>query len=106
MQMCHSAQCGEESRRERQRMIRLAGAILEEPSYICAFFHNLDEQYQVLLPNPWWSRLAASPCICRPSIVCRSEGEGSTRRHGGLWSRFVSCVVVMPTTNSCPGTDA
>jgi hypothetical protein len=35
---------------ERQRVVRLAGAVLEPRSHVCAFFHNLEEQYRVLLP--------------------------------------------------------
>ncbi len=30
--------------------IYLAGALLEMPRHVCAFFHNADEEYQVLLP--------------------------------------------------------
>ena len=35
---------------ERKRVVRLAGAILEQESHVCTFFPNLDEQYRVLLP--------------------------------------------------------
>ena len=30
--------------------IHLAGTILEMPRHVCAFFHNADEEYEVLLP--------------------------------------------------------
>lgn len=30
--------------------IHLAGTILEMPRHVCAFFHNADEEYEILLP--------------------------------------------------------
>jgi hypothetical protein len=35
---------------EYRKVVRLAGMELEYPYHICAFFHNRDEEYRVLLP--------------------------------------------------------
>lgn len=35
---------------ESHRPIRFAGSVLGAPRHVCAFFHNPDEQYRVLLP--------------------------------------------------------
>jgi hypothetical protein len=33
-----------------QKVVRLAGAVLDRSRHVCAFFHTPDEKYQVLLP--------------------------------------------------------
>ena len=35
---------------EAKDTIRLAGAALQGPCHVCAFFHSRDEEYRVLLP--------------------------------------------------------
>lgn len=35
---------------ERHRPIRLAGSVLGAQRHVCAFFHNSDDQYRILLP--------------------------------------------------------
>jgi DcmR-like sensory protein len=40
----------EDAWRARARPIRLARAVLNASQHICAFFHNHDEEYRVLLP--------------------------------------------------------
>ena len=44
------AQCREEASSESGQPIRFAGSILGEKRHICAFFHNPEEEYRVLLP--------------------------------------------------------
>jgi hypothetical protein len=50
MQAFHQTPCGGGIMSERERVVRLAGGILEQQSHVCAFFHSLDEQDRVLLP--------------------------------------------------------
>src|SRR5207302_7082886 len=35
---------------EASQPIRFAGSVLDEQRHVCAFFHNADEEYRVLLP--------------------------------------------------------
>ena len=38
--------------------ISLAGSQFGETCHVCAFFNNDEEEYRILLPNPWFSRRA------------------------------------------------
>lgn len=35
---------------EKKEVVRLAGSVLDRSRHVCAFFHNRDEEYRVLLP--------------------------------------------------------
>jgi hypothetical protein len=89
---------------EASQPIRFAGSVLDAKRHVCAFFHNPDEKYRVLLPFSKTISIGARRRSTSSIPSCEPSTAYSSRRPASMWrqrKRVVSSSYATGLTPLC-----